>query len=287
MKVRFIEEGHKYITDGGSYYTSVTTVLGKYKEPFDAEYWSRYKAIERLYTEFRGASYWNTFKRKGVKTVVARFKAVCNDTELQIATEYRKQILNEWEYEKNIACQNGTVFHLAQEEKWLSENDHRVEGVIYNTGNAWKDNDPIAIEDLPDGVYSELTLWNHYFEVAGQADIVYIETVNGKRYIDVDDYKTNKKIDEESFRNSRTGKYQMMQKPINNLMDCNRQHYELQISTYAYFLECFGYTVRGLNFQHHENIGTKEKPEYRFRKDYPLDYRKKEVVKMLKHFKKQ
>lgn len=43
--IQFSEEDHKYFV-GGKEYISVTTLLGSYKEPFDAPYWAAKKALE-------------------------------------------------------------------------------------------------------------------------------------------------------------------------------------------------------------------------------------------------
>ena len=288
--VRFYEPTHEYTTKEGTKYISATTLIGKYKEPFDGDFWSIYKAIERTLTEAGGSKVWLAFKKIGYKTVNDRFlqdEALggASEEEREVMYSHRKDILQEWEYEKSVACRNGTAFHKSEEAKWLSKEKHEVAESVYNLGNAFSSTGEIIdLAELPDGVYSELTLWNNFYQVAGQADMAFIETIKGVRYIDIDDYKTNKKIDIESYKNPKSGKYKMMLRPLHTLMDCNRQHYELQMSLYAYMLECYGFVVRNLNFRHYDNIGTKEKPEYRFNRDYPLTYRRKEIVKMLGHY---
>lgn len=51
------------------------------------------------------------------------------------------------------------------------------------------------------------------------------------------DFKTNKKIDTESYFDRNTRKRQMMRSPVNDLMDCSLVHYQLQLSMYAYMLQ--------------------------------------------------
>jgi hypothetical protein len=288
MRVTFYEKGHKYLNDLGAAYTSATTLLGKYKEPFDADYWSTYKAVERIITKRENEFYWQEWKRSvGYKNVIDSFMADADEYDIELLKTTKEMVLKDWDYERDIACFNGSNFHLAKEKGWLEKPKH-YEGVIkrqwYTTGVQNVKGENISPEDLPDGIYSELVLWNHFYEIAGQADIVYIETIDGVRYVDIDDYKTNKEIKTESYMNPRTRKYKMMKRPLGNIMDCNGSHYELQISLYAWFLEQFGYVVRNLNFQHWNNVGTKEDPKYDFAKDYPLKYRKKEIEKVLEHF---
>ena len=48
MKIKFDEESHTYThKDTKERFISVTTLLGKYKQPFDSAYWSDKKAQER------------------------------------------------------------------------------------------------------------------------------------------------------------------------------------------------------------------------------------------------
>ena len=246
MGVQFIEEGHKYINDEGQFYTSTTTVIGMYKEPFDADYWSLYKAIERFITETKSAEEWIAYKKAvGYKKIVPNYEEQAKPENRVIIEQYQRDILKEWDYEKNIACFNGSNFHEAKEAGWLESEVH-YDGVRYKDWHKLGIQDMgdgnVNPKDLPDGVYSEMILWNTRYRVAGAADIVYIETIDGVRYIDIDDYKTNKKIEETSFLDRRYNRYKMMQVPLSNIMDCNKCHYELQLSTYAYYLECFGFT---------------------------------------------
>jgi hypothetical protein len=291
--VIFDEPTHTYTSKDGGTFISATTLIGKYKEPFDEDFWSTYKGIERAIVELEDKTAWENFKKAdgGFKTVNERFfqdenMGGASDMERELAAKHKEAILKEWAYERDIACRNGTNFHKSKEKEWLSAEIHEVAGSMYTTGNPLSSlGEPIELDELPDGIYSELTLWNNFYRVAGQADVIFIETIDGVRYIDVDDYKTNKKIDTTSYKNPRTGQYKKMQRPLQGLMDCNFQHYELQMSLYAYMLECYGYVPRSLNFKYYSNIGTKENPKYEFNRDYPLTYRKKEIIKMLQHYK--
>ena len=48
----FEEEGHKYydIAHPEYKFTSVTTIIEKFGQPFDKEFWSAYKALQELLT---------------------------------------------------------------------------------------------------------------------------------------------------------------------------------------------------------------------------------------------
>ena len=45
--VKYSDEEHVYWDDDGKY-ISVTTLIGKYCQPFDKDFWSAYKALEKL-----------------------------------------------------------------------------------------------------------------------------------------------------------------------------------------------------------------------------------------------
>ena len=52
MKTQILFNGkhHTYTTGKKIQYSSVSTLIGKFKQPFDSEYWSKYKAYEKLLT---------------------------------------------------------------------------------------------------------------------------------------------------------------------------------------------------------------------------------------------
>jgi hypothetical protein len=67
--------------------------------------------------------------------------------------------------------------------------------------------------------------------LCGQADRV--EVING--YVNIYDYKTNKEIKTQSYVNWE-GISDTMLPPVNNLGDCNLNHYALQLSFYMYMI---------------------------------------------------
>jgi len=68
--------------------------------------------------------------------------------------------------------------------------------------------------------------------ICGQADIV--EIVKGK--INITDYKTNKEIKEKGYTNWE-GNTKKMYNPLGHLDDCNLNHYNIQLSLYAYIIK--------------------------------------------------
>jgi len=195
-----------------------------------------------------------------------------------------------WEEKGRVAREKGTLIHSYKEN--LIKED---ESVYFSEGTG--DIKPIkSIENLPDGIYPELILYNNEYQVCGTADKVIIETIDDIRYVDIEDYKTNAEIKTESYFNPRTQSYDMLLHPCSNIMDCNFGIYSLQLSTYAYFLEKYNYTPRNLTLIHlviDEADGDKQavieyegKPYYiKDEIHYDVKYLKKEVKALLQFYK--
>lgn len=153
-----------------------------------------------------------------------------------------------------------------------------------------KDFPNIDYYNLSDGVYPELLLWNHKYKIAGRADKVIlwtdkVQTSPGeweiRRYADVEDYKTNKIIYTSSFKDEKTGKFRMMLDPISHIMDCEMEHYKLQLSIYQFMLECFGFRPGKrviIHIQHEiEGLGVPDPVRH------SVPYMRNEVVSMIKY----
>ena len=106
---------------------------------------------------------------------------------------------------------------------------------------------PPPNQKLEEGVYHEHLVYLKSAKLCGQADLV--EIVNG--YINITDYKTNKEIKTKGFTNWE-GITNKMFRPVNHLDDCNLNHYNLQLSIYAYIIKKHNpkLKVGKLNIQH-------------------------------------
>jgi hypothetical protein len=86
-------------------------------------------------------------------------------------------------------------------------------------------------QNLTEGIYPEHMVYLKSAGICGQADRV--EVI--KDSIDLYDYKTNKVINLESYKNWE-GVSKKMLGPLSHLDDCNFNHYALQLSTYMYIM---------------------------------------------------
>ncbi len=271
-QMKFKDDGHSY-KKGGSPYISVTTLIEDFKQKFAYEHWSSYKAAQQMLSKER----FNRIRGRREASdpqVVRDLRREFGGKQLNLFHKIKQEFILDWNMTRDIAATRGTIYHEFKEDQSYQTGTQlnpftgktcktfykkRVKG--YNTGI----NEDLF--QLPDGFYPELVIWNDTYQLAGQADKVFIETTD-RRYIDIDDYKTNKVINRKSFWNRTKVDYERMKPPVNHLMDCNYIHYELQISMYAWMLQQFGFVPRNLAFDH-------------LTEKYPLKYRKWEVEKML------
>lgn len=94
-------------------------------------------------------------------------------------------------------------------------------------------------------------------------------------------HNTNKRIETKSFFDNKTKKSIMMKYPLNNIQDCNYWHYAMQLSTYAWMMQQLNpeYEIEDLVLVHFDHEGHMTV--------YHMPYLKKEVVLMLRYFKKK
>lgn len=140
-----------------------------------------------------------------------------------------------WKNKADRSCEVGTKYHAIQEAELLSCDVIELYGEEFRVQPAIVENGiKIAPEQkLENGwIYPEHMVYLKTAGVCGQVDRV--EVINN--LVNVTDYKSNEKIDTESFHNPYTGKSKMMLEPVSHLEDCNFNSYGLQLSMYAYMM---------------------------------------------------
>lgn len=269
MKIKFNSSSHTYSLGRKRKYTSVSSLITKYKKPYNKEYWSTYKAYQRILgeEEFKKLKKGFVLEDNSLFNYLSQFvKQEDLDNEIKIVLEH-------WNDEKDKSIVKGNDYHTFKENQAISTgicynqftkvDFPTIQSTIITIKNKVEYREPTVenLIDLPDGFHPELILWDNNHLIAGQADKVFIETIDNVRYIDIDDYKTNKQIKKSNF-------FGKMLDPLSHLDCCNYNHYRLQISTYAWILEQAGYVVRNTAFTH-------------LNKPYVFEYMKKEVQLML------
>lgn len=143
------------------------------------------------------------------------------------------KILEAWESEGKRATDLGTWYHNEREKDLMAHETIVRSGVAIPIIKPLYDGDHKTAPDqkLVEGIYPEHFVYLKSAGICGQSDRV--EVV--KDTVHIIDYKTNKEIKKESFKNYQ-GISQRMSGPCAHLDDCNFNHYSLQLSTYIYII---------------------------------------------------
>lgn len=277
--VAFTEEDHKYfdVDNPSNTYTSVTTIIHEYTQPFLREFWSAFKALEKLLPK----DAWNIEKKSLLNT--KKFDKVILELHNISEDDFNREqqaILDEWDEENRKSCERGTRIH-ADFENSFYKTKKDINLSKFEIGGKFECRKDYFELDLENGVYPEYLISrvseDGKLKIAGQIDLL---VKKGNKII-IADFKTNKKIETKSYFNSKTKSSVKMKFPLNNLDDVNYWHYCMQLSTYAWMVQKLNpeFEIEDLvmiHVDHNDNMTV-----------YHLPYLKTEVIKMLNHFKKE
>ena len=283
--IAFSEGPHIYfdVTDPSKKFISVTTLIEKFGQPYDKEFWSAYKALEKLLPE----DAWKIEKPSLLKT--KKFDKTLLELHNISENDFNREqqaVLDNWAAENAKSCERGTKIHADLENSFYKKKKN-IDISKYQIGGTFECRKDYTDLDLENAVYPEYLI--HHITpdgelcIAGQIDLL----VKKGNHITIGDWKSNKKIDLKSYFDQSLGgpgskgKYTMMKFPLNNLMDCYYYHYCLQLSTYAWMIQKLNpdFIIDDLvlvHFDHQDNMTV-----------YHLPYLKTEVEKMLAFYKKQ
>lgn len=278
-EVGFIEATHEYknLSNESLKYISVTTLIGKYEQEFDKDFTSKYKALERLLP----SDVWK--KEKGgiwkSHKIPKDFLEVYDIKESELnATQ--QDILDEWAKINREACERGTKIHSELENSFYKAGNN-VKLEKFGIGGKFQCKKNYNELDLEYGVYPEYLIYfstkDKILNLAGQIDLL---IKNGNEIVLID-HKTNAKIDQKGFYDSKSRQTKKMKFPLTKLDDCNFTHYTLQLSLYAWMLQRINpdFVIKDLIINHYDHSGNNTL--------YHCQYLKKEVELLLKHYKRQ
>jgi hypothetical protein len=277
--IAFVEETHKYfdVTNPNAVFTSVTTLIHNYTQPFDKEFWSAYKALEKLLSK----DAW-VIEKKSLLNSKKFDKLLLESYDISESDFNKEQqaILDAWDEENRKSCERGTKIHADFEHSFYAKKKDIDISKFEIGGKFICEKDRTAL-DLENGIYPEYLIHriseDGKLRIAGQIDLL---VKKGNKII-IGDFKTNRKIETKSFFNQKTKQSVKMKYPLNNLDDTNYWHYTLQLSTYAWMIQKYNpeFEIEDLvmiHIDHSDNMTI-----------YHLPYLKDEVIKMLNHFKKE
>ena len=292
--IYFNEEAHKYTNELGIAYTSTTTIIKKYEVHKDME--AIAKACERIGKNPNHAKY------------------------LHYKGKTAKQLLKEWEETTKNACEFGTIKHSYLEQSVKNSNGYIDDKIATLDEIIAKHNyGRLTIKDFKDTgidikyptifevivkltkagyyIYAEIGVYDDFYGVSGLIDILCINHKTNEFLIL--DWKTNKapiRFEAGYYEKHTNGllnldkfipKEDVMQHPLTHLADSTGNHYTLQLSTYAYLCETFGYTFKGILLVHIRPIEQTVVSREHWQESvelYPIKYLKKEVMSMLDDF---
>lgn len=207
MELKFEPETHLYqsIDEPDKKWTSVTTLIGLFKEKFDTDAVAL-KCSQRVPTNKKPNKWYGMMP---------------------------EQIKEAWKNEQHRADSLGTWYHDQREQEVLACETLRRDDIDIPVFHPIiKDGIKMAPDqNLVEGIYPEHFMYLKSAGLCGQADRV---EVIGDR-VDVYDYKSNKKIEQQSYVNWE-GISKKMYPPVQHLDDCNLMHYTLQLSIYMYII---------------------------------------------------
>jgi hypothetical protein len=203
MALTFQSDNHSYKSidpKDTTEWLSVTSLVGQFKPPFD-EVATAVKVSKNKKSKWYGMSV--------------------------------QDILAAWSGEGKRATDLGTWYHNQRESDVLSHDTIQRSGVNVPIIKPIYDGDiKLAPEQkLTEGIYPEHFAYLKSAGICGQSDRV--EVVQSK--VDIIDYKTNKEIKKEGFKNWE-GRTQKMLHCLSHLDDCNFYHYAVQLSVYMYMI---------------------------------------------------
>jgi hypothetical protein len=235
--ILFDESNHTYVnSDTGEFYDSVTTVIGKYKTPFDSV---------KIGTKFLEKNSHRIGSDEFAIELITKYNLDISVEEFWLTPLTLDRLLGYWQYAGDYGRRRGNAYHFQKEYETMY-----IETKLQEDYNDFV----VDLSFLDDGVYPELRLFHHGYRIAGTADKVVIE----RPYFDMLDYKTMKK----PITKANYGKF--MKLPISFIPDANYYHYMIQLNIYAWILVQSGFKPRKMELVHkrwmdHEVIPDKER----------------------------
>ena len=153
-------------------YISVTTLIERYGQPFDKEFWSSYKALELLIPKDN----WKIEKKSilNSKKIKKELLEMYNISELQF-NKTKQSILDEWDKNNREACERGTKIHADIENSFYKKNKD-INLQKFGIGGKFECKKDYTELDMEYGVYPEYLIYrvsdDGILRLAGQVDLI-------------------------------------------------------------------------------------------------------------------
>lgn len=172
--IAFEEDAHIYydVTNPDLKFTSVTTMIHSFTQPFDEQFWSAYKALEKLLPK----EDWAIEKKALLAT--KKFSIELLDAYGIAENDFNKEqqaILDTWDNEKRISCERGTKIHAELENSFYNK-PKNISLSKYEIGGKFECRKDYTDLDIENAVYPEYLISyvtkDKRMAVAGQIDLL-------------------------------------------------------------------------------------------------------------------
>lgn len=172
--IAFEEDAHIYydVTNPDLKFTSVTTMIHSFTQPFDEQFWSAYKALEKLLSK----EDWAIEKKALLAT--KKFNIELLDAYGIAENDFNKEqqaILDAWDNEKRISCERGTKIHAELENSFYNK-PKNISLSKYEIGGKFECRKDYTDLDIENAVYPEYLISyvtkDKRMAVAGQIDLL-------------------------------------------------------------------------------------------------------------------
>lgn len=302
--ILFDDALHRYYDKEGKDYISVTTLIGKYAPEYDTDFWSMFTALKNNNYRVKPVPEKQAIYVSNVLYPLAKLKLD------SLFSLWQKEVLIKWNILTEEACIRGNALHNNFEDSInLSKGD--VTGATNSGISMAKVKNVSTIHDLDKttleaeypfvynrlhgyisrgfSIFAEKRVYLKEFYIAGMIDV---PLLHGK-YFAILDWKTNKDdmhITDGYYRKIKVGGKWIKSNdwvstdstllyPLDHIPSSKFHKYAMQLSLYAYILECWGYKLldNGLEIIHYPIKG---EPVL-----IKIPYLKNEVELMLRHYK--
>ena len=170
----FNEEAHVYFdkSDENDRYVSVTTLIHSFTQPFDKDFWSAYKALEKLIPK----EYWSVEKKSllNTKKFDKEILSVYNISENSF-NKTQQDILDEWDKKNKDSCERGTKIHSELENQYYKK-PKNISLQKYGIGGKFECKKGYTPLDMECGIYPEYLIYRKsddgVLKIAGQIDLL-------------------------------------------------------------------------------------------------------------------
>ena len=172
--IAFEEDAHIYydVTNPDLKFTSVTTMIHSFTQPFDEQFWSAYKALEKLLPK----EDWAIEKKALLAT--KKFSIELLDAYGIAENDFNKEqqaILDAWDNEKRTSCERGTKIHAELENSFYNK-PKNISLSKYEIGGKFECRKDYTDLDIENAVYPEYLISyvtkDKRMAVAGQIDLL-------------------------------------------------------------------------------------------------------------------